>query len=142
MDGEEEASSSYYIPPSNQPNYLPNDQWNWINLDKYWTDPRPKTGISTQMPDGFDYQNTKIFISFDGENALTHFSYWNDNSFVHTSPTFPIGLEVHFISVAMDDESLHYTIQAATIGNQHIETIANFEPITEEELDELIDALP
>ncbi|MFT5820151.1 MAG: hypothetical protein ACI8ZM_001385 [Crocinitomix sp.] len=134
LDGVAEGLSSFFITPG--------DGWNWVNLDKYASDPRPKTGIYAELPDGFSDMNTEIFVSFDGENSLAHFAYWIDGRFVHSYASFPIGLEVHFIAVAMDDENLQYAIQSATIGDQHLETFTDFEPISEVALGELIDALP
>ncbi|NOQ73296.1 MAG: hypothetical protein GQ574_14925 [Crocinitomix sp.] len=134
MDGELEGMTSFYIPPG--------ESWGWTNLDKYATDPRPKTGIYAELPEGFDDGNTEIYVSFDNENALAHFGFWVDGRFAHSYPTFPIGLEVHFVAVSMDDENLHYAIQSAIIGNEHVEVITGFEPVTQDALGELIDNLP
>ncbi|WP_027420617.1 hypothetical protein [Crocinitomix catalasitica] len=134
LDGEGGYSVGYDILPG---------EWGWTNIDKWYSDPRPKTTIFAEVPEGFDNENTEVYISYDGEGpALANFDRWVDGRFTEHYGLIPIGLEVHFIAVAIIDGSLNYVIQAATIEADHVQDISGFEPTTEEALIDLIDALP
>ncbi|MFT5820152.1 MAG: hypothetical protein ACI8ZM_001386 [Crocinitomix sp.] len=118
-------------------------EWGWTNLDKFYSDPRPKTNIYAEMPEGFDNTNTEVYISYDGEsNALAQFDRWIDGRFTEHYGLIPIGLEVHFIAVGIVGDELHYSIQPATITDNHVQDIDDFTAITEDALVTLIDALP
>ena len=119
-------------------------QWGWTNVDRFYDDPRPKTIIKAQLPDGYDNTNCEVYLTFDGEEtALASLDiYTTDGYFSEHYGLIPIGLEVHFIAVTMIDNQLHYAIQGATITNGHIEQITSFTPITQAELATLINALP
>ena len=118
-------------------------EWGWTNIDKFYSDPRPKTTIFAELPDGFDNTNSEVYISYDGEsNALAQFDVWVDGRFTEHYGLIPIGLEVHFIAVGIIDGELNYSIQAATITDNHVQDIDGFSAISDEGLVDLIDDLP
>ncbi len=118
-------------------------EWGWTNIDKFYSDPRPKTEIFAELPEGFNDTNTEVYISYDGEsNALAQFDIWTGGRFTEHYGLIPIGLEVHFIAVGIVGDELHYSIQAATITNNHVQDIDDFAAISEDALVTLIDALP
>lgn len=118
-------------------------EWGWTNIDKFYSDPRPNTEIFAELPEGFDDTNTEVFISYDGEsNALAQFDVWAGGRFTEHYGLIPIGLEVHFIAVGIVGGELHYSIQSATITDNHVQDIDDFAAISEEALITLIDALP
>jgi hypothetical protein len=118
-------------------------EWGWTNIDKFYYDPRPKTDIFAELPEGFDDTNTEVYISYDGEtNALAQFDVWTDGRFTEHYGLIPIGLEVHFVAVGIVGDELHYSIQPATITSNHLQNIDDFTAITEDALVTLIDALP
>lgn len=118
--------------------------WGWTNVDIFYSDPRPKTVLKAQLPEGYDNTNCEVYLTYDGEEtalaALDIFT--TDGYFSEHYGLIPIGLEVHFIAVTMIDNQLHYAIQGATITNGHIEQITSFTPITQAELAVLINNLP
>jgi len=121
------------------------DQFGWTNIDRWYSDPRPKTTLFVDVPEGYDNTNCSVYLSYDGEpTALATFDIYNedDELFTEHYGQIPIGLEVHFILVSVVDGEWNYTIQAATIGEDHIEVMGDPSPTTESELTELINNLP
>ena len=118
-------------------------EWGWTNIDRFYNDPNPKTIIYAELPDGFDNTNTEVYISYDGEsNALANFDTWVDGRYTEHYGLIPIGLEIHFVAVAVIDGVLNYVIQPTTVVENHVQDITDFAPITEEALITLIDGLP
>jgi hypothetical protein len=54
----------------------------------------------------------------------------------------PIGLQVHFIFVSVVDGQWNYAIQQATITQNHVQVISNVQPVTEAQLETLVNDLP
>ena len=133
-DGEFEGTGAFEILPG---------EWGWTNIDKFYNDPSPQTEIYAELPEGFNNTNTEVFISYDGEsNALAQFDVWEDGRFTEHYGLIPIGLDVHFIAVRMIGGELNYSIQGATIIEDHVQLINDFMPINEDDLVDLIDELP
>lgn len=118
-------------------------EFGWTNIDKFYADPRPKTTIFAEMPEGFDNTNCEVYISYDGEsNALAAFDIWHEGRFTEHYGLIPIGLEVHFIAVGIVNGELHYAIEAATITADHVQILDGFTSISEESLVNMINELP
>lgn len=135
-NGQGDALSVYYVFQS---------QFGWTNIDRWYSDPRPKTTLFVDVPEGYNNTNCSIYLSYDGEpTALALFDVYDSNTGLFTEHygQIPIGLEVHFVMVSVIDGQWYYAIQAATIGANHTETITALEPITEEALATLVDDLP
>jgi hypothetical protein len=125
--------------------YVFQSKFGWSNIDKWYNDPRPKTTIFVDVPEGFDNTNCTVFLAYDGETtALASFDVFEQNKKMFTEHygLIPVGLKVHFIFVSMIEDEVHYAIQSATIMENHIEVIGNVKSITTEALIDLIDALP
>lgn len=120
------------------------NQWGWTNVDRFYSDPRPKTVLKAKLPTGYDNTNCEVYLAYDGEPGILASldTYTTDGFFSEHYGLIPIGLEVHFIAVTMIDNQLHYAIQAATITDGHIEYINTFTPISQSDLAALINALP
>ncbi|MBI1287493.1 MAG: hypothetical protein GC178_07925 [Flavobacteriales bacterium] len=121
------------------------NNWGWTNIDRWSSDPRPKTHLYVELPEGYDNTNCEVYLSYDGEpNALASFDIWDEERGMFTEHygQIPIGLECHFIAVTVIDGVLQYAIQGATMHEDHVETITGFSPTTQAELADLIDALP
>jgi hypothetical protein len=120
-------------------------QFGWTNIDKWYSDPRPKTTIFVDVPQGYDNTNCAVYVSYDNEPAaLASFDVFNDATGLFTEHygLIPIGLQVHFIFVSVVDGQWNYAIQPATITANHVQVISNVQPITEAQLETLIDDLP
>jgi hypothetical protein len=125
--------------------YAFQNQFGWTNIDRWYSDPRPKTTIFVDVPEGYDDSNSVVFLSYDGEpTALARMDVYDGDTKLFTEHygLIPIGLEVHFIFVSMVDDEWTYAIQGATITENHVEEITDVQTITEEQLKALINALP
>lgn len=109
------------------------DEWGWLNCDYFYGDPRPLTPITLSFEDGYTLDNTSTFISIDGELVMLNYNL---------GVTLPVGLEVHFLTVAIIDDELYYSTQGATIVADHNQEIDDFTVTTEDGLMDIIDALP
>ncbi len=72
---------------------------------------------------------------FDVYNAAT-------GLFTEHYGQIPIGLQVHFIMVSVIDGQWYYSVKGATIGANHTETFTELEPVSQEDLAQIIDDLP
>jgi hypothetical protein len=125
--------------------YCFQSKFGWTNIDRWYNDPRPKTTIYVDVPEGFDNTNCAVFIVYDGEpTALGRMDTYDPETglFSEHYGLIPIGLEVHFVLVSIIEDEVHYAIQGTTITENHVEVIDDVHSITKEELIELIDELP
>jgi hypothetical protein len=93
-------------------------EFGWTNVDRFAGDPRPKTGLLVEVPEGFDDENSAVYISYDGEpNALAFLDKYDDDLGLFTEHygQIPIGLEAHVIFVSEADGDWLYAIKAVTI---------------------------
>lgn len=117
----------------------------WTNIDKFYSDPRPKTEIYVEVPEGYDDSNCEVFLSYDGEpTALSSLDIYDETTkkFTEHYGLMPVGLDVHFIFVTEKDGKIVAKIQGATITNNHIETIESPTEFTKTQLTSDIFALP
>ncbi|WP_179318974.1 hypothetical protein [Winogradskyella helgolandensis] len=100
-------------------NYYPVfEGFGWTNVDRFYNDPRPKTTIQVQAPEGYDNQNSSIYLSYDGEApALAQLDTYDEtlNIFSEHYGQIPIGLECHVIFVTESDGEWRYAIKPVTI---------------------------
>ena len=125
--------------------YAFQNKFGWTNIDRWYNDPRIKTKLFVKVPEGYDRSNCAVYMAYDGEpTALASFdTYDNDKKlFTEHYGLIPIGLKVHFIFVSIVEDEIHYALQSATITENHIETINDVKAVTQEQLVDLVDALP
>ena len=123
------------------------NHFGWTNVDRFYNDPRPKTTIYVDVPEGYDNTNSAVFLAYVGEtNALASLDTYDEDLELFTEHygQIPIGLECYVIFVSEQDGEWIYAIKAATIVEDGIITItdADLNSITEAQLIALIDALP
>ncbi|MEP2771389.1 MAG: hypothetical protein ABJH05_04530 [Fulvivirga sp.] len=131
-----DGNMSYYAFPGN---------FGWTNIDRWYSDPRPKTTIYVDVPEWYDNTNCEVYITYDGEpTALARFDVYDPGTELFTEHygLIPIGLEVHFIIVSIVDGQYNYAIQGATIEDNHVEVMGDLNPTTEAELIQMIEDLP
>lgn len=123
-------------------------QFGWTNIDKWFSDPRPKTTIYVDVPEGYNNENCAVYISYDGEpTALGNMDRWDDEleMFTEHYGLIPIGLEVHFILISQIDDEWNYAVHSTTIEEDHVECFCDpleIEQVTEAELTTIINNLP
>lgn len=117
----------------------------WTNLDRWYNYAGAKTEIFVDVPEGFDGENSAVYLSYDGEpTALARMDVWNTDvdMFTEHYGLIPVGQEIHLIMVAEIDGVMHYAIQGTTVVDGHIEVIASLSPTTQANLESLINNLP
>ena len=82
----------------------------WFNADKFYGDPRPKTGISVLVPTGYANAST-TFLSTNAK----------PNSLGGIGGKYPIGLECNIIFVTEDNGNFRYAVKPITlVANQQV----------------------
>lgn len=123
------------------------DHFGWTNVDRFYSDPRPKTTIYVDVPDGYDNTNCAVFLAYAGEtNALALLDTYDEDTelFSEHYGLIPIGLECYVIFVSEDDGDWTYAIKHVTITADHVIVIddAELATISQQDLIDAIDALP
>jgi hypothetical protein len=137
--GEDSAGGQW----SNSYQFFDNS-WGWTNVDRFYSDPRPKTTIKVKLPDGFDNTNSEVYITYDGEEtALASLDvFTTDGYFSEHYGLIPIGLEIHVVAVTMIEGVLNYAILPQIVEENEIMTVNSFTAITEADFVNLINNLP
>ncbi len=119
-------------------------QFGWSNIDRWYSDPRPKTTIHVDVPDGWDDTNSAVYLSYDGEpSALARMDTFDGATgyFSEHYGLIPIGLEVHLIFVTESEGDWSYAIQGTTIVDGHLTTFASADDLIETDTDGLVAAI-
>ena len=131
----------------NAPYYAFFNNFGWTNVDRFYSDPRPKTTILAKAPNGYNFENSAIYLHYDGEpNSLAKLDTFSQPTslFSEHYGQIPIGLECHVIFVTEENGQWRYGIKAATIaaGDQYNFTLSETTVGTEAQLVAAINALP
>lgn len=105
--------------------YVSFGNFGWTNVDKFYSDPRPRTTILADAPDGYDNTNSAIYLSYDGEgqNALAKLdTYTAAGLFSEHYGQIPIGLACHVIFATEDNGQWRYAIKAVTVQANDVYT--------------------
>ena len=117
----------------------------WTNVDKFYSDPRPKTTILAGAPSGYTFQNSAIYLHYDGEgSSLAKLDTFNGTYFSEHYGQIPIGLVCHVIFVTEENGQYRYAIKPATITANAIYTFTSAETTlgSEAQMKAAINALP
>ncbi|AUP78970.1 hypothetical protein [Flavivirga eckloniae] len=119
----------------------------WSNVDRFYSDPRPKTTIQVAVPEGYDNTNSSVYISYDGEDSgLAHLDTYDSETglFSEHYGLIPIGLECHIIFATEDGDNWKYAIKPVTIAENDVITFTEDETsiATEAQLTTIINGLP
>lgn len=116
------------------------DSLGWINCD-YFYGANPKTGVTATPPSEYSSDNCEVFIVFQNENAVTSMGVYSNGSFtLGSSYQLPVGQPVTFVGIALKGGVYYSAFQAATIADNHIETLS-FSETTLAEIDVAVNAL-
>jgi len=130
------------------PNYYAYfSSFGWTNVDRFYSDPRPKTTILAEAPTGYNFENSAIYLHYDGEgSSLAKLDTFNPttNQFSEHYGQIPVGLECHVIFVTEDNGQWRYAIKSVTIAanDVYVFTLAETTIGTEAQLIAAINALP
>lgn len=137
--GEGQGANAQYIAFLND--------FGWTNVDRFYSDPRPKTTILVQVPTGYNFQNSGVYLHYDGEgSALAKLDTFNatTNQFSEHYGQVPIGLQAHVIFVTEDGGNYRYAIKSVTVAAADVYVFTDGETTvgTEAQLIAAINALP
>ena len=93
-------------------------EFGWANVDRFYSDPRPKTQIKVHVPAPYNNENSGVFLAYQGEpNVLAQLdTYDNTERFFSEHYGFvPIGMTLHVIFVSESNDNLIYAIKEATV---------------------------
>jgi len=103
--------NSYYVSFGN---------FGWSNVDRFYSDPRPRTTLLASVPNGYDNTNCAIYLSYDGEgtNALAKLDTYNPTTkkFSEHYGQIPIGLQCHVIFATEENGQWRYAIKGVTVA--------------------------
>lgn len=97
--------------------YVTFGNFGWTNVDRFYSDPRPKTTILVDVPEGYDNTNSAVYLSYDGEgnNALAKLDiYTAAGLFSEHYGQIPVGLACHIIFATEDNGNWRYAIKGVT----------------------------
>lgn len=91
----------------------------WTNVDRFYNDPRPKTQIKVSVPEGYNNENSGVFLAYEGEpNVLAQLDTYNttEHYFSEHYGFVPVGMTLHVIFVSESNGHVVYAIKQATIA--------------------------
>jgi hypothetical protein len=110
--------------------YVTFGSFGWTNVDKFYNDPRPRTTILVDAPEGYDNTNSAVYLSYDGEgtNALAQLdTYTAEGLFSEHYGQIPIGLACHIIFATEEDGKWRYAIKGVTTTANAVYTFTHAE---------------
>lgn len=113
-----------------------NGEFGWTNIDKFYSDPRPKTTLKVEVPEGYKMDNSAVYLSYDGEpNMLAKLDVFEEegNYFSEHYGQIPIGIEAHLVFMTAEGDEWRYAIQGVTIAENDIYSFT----LEETEVDEI-----
>lgn len=116
------------------------DFLSWCNLDKYY-DQQPQTQVRLKVPANYTNSNTTVYMIMDDNSVTNLYGDVTNQEFNSGSYTAPIGWDVKFLVVGVIDGELMYALKDSEITNPHLETITTMTPISEADLEAIIQAL-
>jgi hypothetical protein len=110
------------------------ENFGWFNCDVFVNDPDPKTEIQIAVPQGFNNDNSSVYLARVGEASSLAFLYGE----------FPIGLQAHIIFLSEHEGDFRYAIQTITVedGQQVAFTLEETAIASVEDLTQIINNLP
>lgn len=123
------------------------NSFGWTNVDKFYSHPGPKTQILVTVPSGYNFQNSAVYLHYDGEgNALAKLDTYDavTGQFSEHYGQIPVGLACHIIFATEENGQWRYAIKPVTITTNAIYNFTFGETVvgTEAQLVAAINALP
>jgi len=128
FDPNERASSAGLYQAQNFQNgqYVPVDNYdfqlweirNWVAIGRFYVHNGASTKIKVKVPDGYNAQNAKVYLAYEGEQHLLAQLYSYDAAGKHfTEPDgfVPVGKAVHAIFVSESGGKFAYGIKTVTV---------------------------
>lgn len=90
----------------------------WVNIDRFFNDPRPKTTVMVKVPQLYSPQNSNMFFAFnDVPNSIGTMDVFTGatNSYSEHYGYVPIGIEIHLIFITEQNGSFKYGIKSGIV---------------------------
>ncbi len=132
----------------NNPNYNAFfGSFGWTNVDRFSNHAGPKTQILATVPAGYNYDNSAIYLHYDGEgNALAKLDMYDEVSglFSEHYGQIPVGLACHLIFATEDNGQWRYAVKSVTISENAVYNfnLSETNLATEAQLKAIINGLP
>jgi len=99
----------------------------WTNIDRFWDFEGETTIIRVAPPTGFNYKNSAIYVSVDGEgeNLLAQLDTFKDGYFSEHYGYLPVGLNIHLIFVSEENGQWLYAIKGVKIEKDKAYSFTN-----------------
>lgn len=146
LEGEQlewtQADSAFVNPGTGIYSAFP-DSAGWVNLDYFMNTSGPLSKLSVQIPSGFTTLNTRVFVSIDGSSAMAGI-YHVDSGIFNSGDYYklPVGMNVHFVIISLDNNEIHAAVVPATITANHLQVVNSLNAYSLAQLDALLDNLP
>jgi hypothetical protein len=120
------------------------DSIGWINCDYFYNSGDPLTEVNVVLPDGYNGSNSIVFIYYSNINSVANMhDYDNDSNFdLGSGYSTPIGMDVTFVTISELDSMFYFNVTNSTITDNHLEEINILTPVSEQDLQTIIDNLP
>ncbi|AEA44509.1 hypothetical protein [Fluviicola taffensis] len=118
------------------------DSLGWVNLDYFMNNSEPLSKIDVQIPSGFTTQNTRVFVSVDGASSMGGIYQVSSGIFHSGGYKLPIGMNVHFIIINLDNNEIHAAVIPAAITTDHFQTVGSLNLYSLAQLEALLNNLP
>ena len=118
----------------------------WTNLDRWYNYTGQLTTLYVDVPDGYDETNCEVFVLYEGEpTALARLDVYDTTQQMFTEHfgKLPVGINIHVLMTTMIDGELHYSLkESVTTVPNHIETMPDPQPTTQQDLLAIVQNLP
>ena len=117
--------------------------YSWVNCDKFYYLPGAPTSVKALLPTGYSNLNSRVYLSFDGiKSIVSMFPDVAEGFTIGSSYSLPEGTKVTFVVIAFRDEKIEYAIRSSTLTANHLETISDLIPTSEQDLKRALSELP
>ncbi len=95
------------------------NKFGWTNIDRFYSDPRPKTTMLVSVPEGYNNDNCALYLKYVGQgSSLARLDTYNPSTklFSEHYGQIPIGLECHLIFCTEENGKWKYATKEITIS--------------------------
>ena len=102
-------------------------EFGWTNVDRFASNPDPKTQIKVKVPTGYNKDNSAVYLAYqDQPNLLAQLDTYDkvDHFFSEHYGFVPVGMTLHVIFVSESNGAVAYSIKQVTIAANSVITIS------------------
>ena len=114
------------------------NKFGWTNIDRFYSDPRPKTTMLVSVPEGYNNDNCALYLKYVGEgSSLARLDTYNPSTklFSEHYGQIPVGLACHLIFCTEENGKWKYATKEITISAGATYTISASELTTATQAD-------